>query len=117
MGGCLDDAAVRSDVEKRDDDTWSWAAQVTADNLLWGQGVALVIRDSDGVVRELHRLSPSAVVTRADPLTSVYQYGLGESGSGRPVRATAVANLIVVRATIRAACGSANALNRERLLV
>lgn len=57
------------------------AAAQTTNSLLWGQGVALVIRDSDGGVRELHRLLPPAVNAQADPLTSVHQYGLGEAGA------------------------------------
>jgi HK97 family phage portal protein len=75
-------------------------AQLTADALLWGQGIALVVRDADGLPRELHRLLPTSVISSIDPATSepAYQYGLGEANAPTTY---SWRDLIVIRPTVQ----------------
>jgi HK97 family phage portal protein len=92
------------DIVKTDANPWTGAgelrAQLTADALLWGQGVALVIRDVDGNPRELHRLLPTSVISSIDPATSepTYQYGLGEANAPTVY---SWRDLIVIRPTVQ----------------
>jgi HK97 family phage portal protein len=57
---------------------------LTLDSLLWGSGFGLVLRDSEGQPRELHRLPPPNVVTVVDPFTQEPHYtcNIGQGGTG-----------------------------------
>lgn len=50
--------------------------QLVRDALLWGDGLALIVRDGSGQPRELHRLDPSALQVERDRLTAEPTYRL-----------------------------------------
>lgn len=69
---------------------------MTADAIAHGNGYALIVRDSEGKPRELHRVHPLSVTVDVDTLTSEPRYKIASSGGGH--RIVAFTDMLHLRA-------------------
>lgn len=80
-----------------DANPWTRGAQLrellTADAILYGNGYALIVRDSAGEPTELHRIHPTAVSVEIDARTAEPRYRLTEGTAQRYVAFTDILHL------------------------
>lgn len=83
-----------------DSNPWTRGPQLrelmTADAIAHGNGYALILRDGEGMPRELHRVHPLSVTVDVDTLTSEPRYKIANSGGGH--RIVAFADMLHIRA-------------------